>query len=82
MDAAVGVVTETWLAYGDSLEDDIRDFANGAGIGMLYRNRVANGNGVAHGGVAIVYETGCCTAKKIDIPNPEDFEVMSAVVSC
>ena len=54
MNASVSVITETWLSDGDTLDRDIRDLANGAGMGMICLNRPAGSRGIAHGGVAIV----------------------------
>ena len=76
MSSTVGVITETWLADGDSLWKDIDDLAAGAGIGMICLNCKQNAAGVAHGGVAVAYRTGVCTMKRIDLPNPERFEVL------
>ena len=53
--AQLGVITKTWLSDGIGLEDDVRDFVLGTGLGMLYRNRPENSRGFSHGGVAIVY---------------------------
>ena len=79
MEASVGVVTETWLADGEQLERDVEDLANGAGLGFLYRNRRANANGVAHGGVAVVYKKNACNMTKIEIQNSGDFEIIAAL---
>ena len=76
MDAKIGIITETWLADGESLERDIRDLANGAGLGMVCLNRKENNRGVAHGGVAIVSNTATCSLTRLDLPNPEGFEVL------
>ena len=45
MDCLLGIITETWLADGDTLQRDIADLSAGAGIGMLCRNRGANVRG-------------------------------------
>ena len=45
-----GVITETWLADGKELEDDIIDLQGKAGLGMLVKNRPPNDQGVSHGG--------------------------------
>lgn len=76
LDVTVGIVTETWLADGDSLERDLRDLAAGAGIDMLCLNRRPNERGVAHGGVAIVANNSACTLRRVDLPNPGQFEVI------
>ena len=39
MDATIGIITETWLADGDTLERDIHDLAKGAVLGMVCLNR-------------------------------------------
>ena len=56
MDAGIGIVTETWLEDGSSLDEDVEDLAHGAGLGFLYRNRPVTERGLSHGGVAIVYK--------------------------
>ena len=57
LDITLGVVTETWLASGDSLDKDVQDLARGAGLNMVCLNRDVGGRGVAHGGVAVVAST-------------------------
>ena len=76
MEGTVGIITETWLADGESLERDIQDLAKGAGLGMICRNRGPGVRGVSHGGVAIVSNLSNCTLQKIDMPNPDNFEVL------
>ena len=81
MDTTLGIVTETWLADGDSLDRDVRDLAKGAGLEMICLNRPANSRGVAHGGVAVVANQSTCTLKKIDMANPGNFEVLTTLSS-
>ena len=42
MEGTIGVITETWLADGDKLKQDIDDLANGAGLGLICLNREPN----------------------------------------
>ena len=50
-DARIVVVTETWLDDGEDLEQDRRDLSEGAGIGMVTKNRRNSAaNGVRYGG--------------------------------
>lgn len=42
MKATIGVVTETWLSDGDSLQEDIQDLSSGAGLGLICLNRQPN----------------------------------------
>ena len=81
LDVTLGVVTETWLADGESLDRDVRDLAKGAGLGMVCLNRRANDRGVAHGGVAVIHNTAACTLTRLELPNPEGFEVL-ITLSC
>ena len=76
MEGTVGIITETWLADGESLERDIQDLAKGAGLGMICRNRGPGVRGVSHGGVAIVSSLSNCTLQKVELPNPDNFEVL------
>ena len=77
LDITLGIVTETWLASGESLDQDIRDLAAGAGLDMICLNRDRNGRGIAHGGVTVIAST--CSLKKLDVPNPENFEVLATL---
>ena len=81
MNSTIGIVTETWLADGESLREDIKDLASGAGLGMICLNKKPNGAGVAHGGVAVTHRTSSCTMKKLDLPNPDEFEVLVTMVT-
>ena len=45
MKADIAIVTETWLADGEGLEEDQEDLVHCAGIGMLYKNRAPNTSG-------------------------------------
>ena len=81
MDSMIGVVTETWLSDGDSLEKDIKDLALGAGLGMICLNRKPNDRGVSHGGVAVLHRVGACTLQRLDLLNAEGFEVLVTLSS-
>ena len=76
LDVTLDIVTEMWLADGDSLNRDIRDLANGTGLGMICLNRKPNGRGVAHREVAVVQNTASYTLSKLDLPIPDSFEVL------
>ena len=77
--ASLGVVTETWMTDGQSMEDDVQNFVLGTGLGFLYRNRKQNNRGFSHGGVAIIFKSSACSFTKLEFPNPGDFEVLVAV---
>ena len=80
MEASLAIVTETWLRDGPDLEDDIDDLLHGSGIGLITLNREANGQGVAHGGVAIAFRAAVVSSKKIELlPNPENYEVLTTI---
>ena len=57
LDGTWAVFTETWLANGSALDEDIRELANGAGLGMICLNREPNVRGIAHEGVAVIHST-------------------------
>ena len=46
MDAAVGVVTETWLSDGESREEEIEALVLGTGLNMVFRNWEVNERGI------------------------------------
>ena len=79
LDTAMAVVTETWLADGQGLEDDRQDLFLGAGLSMLCKNRKPNDLGQSHGGVAIIYNEQRCNFKTFSFDNREDYEVLAAV---
>ena len=54
VDAAFGVITETWLTDGEDLQDKKDDLSAGSGLGLVTKNRAPNRMGFSHGGVAIV----------------------------
>ena len=78
VDAAFGVITETWLSDGDGLQEKLDDLSAGSGLGLITKNRPVNQMGFSHGGVAIVYRESACTFKEICLPNPGSFEVVVA----
>ena len=76
----VGVVTETWM-NGDNGEVRER-LSEEAGIGFLSRNRTtAAAKGQTYGGVALLWRENACSARRINFPNPGDFEVLPAAGS-
>ena len=79
LDVDIGIITETWLADGESLNRDLYDLAKGAGLDMICLNRPPNNRGNAHGGVAIIANNSSCTIKKL--PNPEGYEVLVTLSS-
>ena len=73
-DAAVGVVTETWL--DDARADTLRgEMINMSGLNMVTRCRKAAENGVHYGGVAVVWSEARCTLKKLDYA-AKDYEIL------
>ena len=72
-------ITETWLADGDGLDQDLEDLTLGSGISLICKNRSRNHRGVAHGGVALAYRADAVTFKEVVIPNPDSFEVLVTI---
>ena len=81
LDAAVAIVTETWLAEGKTLEEDRQDLLLGAGISMICRNRKPDIRGMSYGGVAILSRDELCKFVQISVPNPDEYEVVLAAGS-
>ena len=76
----ISIVTETWFKRGQELDQRLSDLEHGFGLCALTKNRPPNpSTGVAHGGVAIIYKKKIGTFKLIDLPNPENYEILSAV---
>ena len=74
----VGIVTETWLREGSGLEEDVNDFVDGTGFGLLNLCRKPTDRGVLHGGVSIAYLKNTCELNVVNMQNPNDFEVLVA----
>ena len=79
--ASLGVVTETWLTDGSSLDEDIEDLALGAGLKMICKNREVNERGFLHGGISIIYKEEAMVLKEVALHNPRKFEVLLATGS-
>ena len=75
-ESVLAIVTETWLKDGDGLQDDLDDLREGAGLEMLCRNRPVGERGVAHGGVAIVYNRDAVTMREVKIDSSDGFEIL------
>ena len=78
IEASIGVITETWLTDGDSLDDDVEDLVMAAGIRMIYKNRDKNNRGFSHGGVALVFKESSVALKEVKLHNPHRYEVVMA----
>ena len=76
-EAGVGVVSETWLEGEGEL---VEELSEKYGIGFVSRPRTRPAdNGVHYGGVAVAYRNEYCVLKKLELANPEDFEVLVTV---
>ena len=66
-DAAIGIVTETWM-NDEMAAATAKSLSGQYDIGMEYRNRQTTAaNGVRYGGVAIVWAESKCALKKTGI---------------
>ena len=81
LSASIGIISETWLTDGESLEKEVSDLVLGTGLQMLHQNRPPNQRGFSHGGVAVVYRETAMTLKKKRLHNPRNLEVMVATGS-
>lgn len=50
LDITFGIVTETWLNDGPTLEEDLIDLEHGSGLGSIVLNRPPGPTGSSHGG--------------------------------
>ena len=51
----LAIVSETWFANGERLKLETENLLLGHGLNMRCLNREPSINGLAHGGVAIIY---------------------------
>ena len=79
MTADLSILTETWLTDGQTLDEDLDDLREGAGLDVMVNNRDPGARGVSHGGVAIAYRMATCSFKRIELDNPDRFEVIAAL---
>ena len=81
-DARIAVVTETWLRDGQLLEEKAYDLAEGAGVGILTKNRKEPAaNGVTYGGVAVLWQETHCNFKEVVLRNVGDAEILACAGS-
>ena len=80
IEAGVAVVTETWMREEEALDDIRRALELGEGMGMLCKNREpCQMNGVAYGGVALVWKERIGAFREVQLQNEEKHEVLVAV---
>ena len=61
---------------------DLRHLELGAGLSTITRNRVPHATtGVCHGGVAVIYKRKIGCFKKIDVQNPDSYEILPVIGS-
>ena len=77
--AALAIVTETWMRDGEDLENVKDDLREGYELEMICRNRPVGDNGLAHGGVAVLYKKNLLNLKEIEIGNTEGFEIVGTL---
>ena len=76
IEADIGIITETWL-QDRSVNDATIDMAGQHGLDLFTLNRQnIAANGRQYGGVAVTCRTARATMKKMEMPNPENFEVL------
>lgn len=75
-EAGLCVVTETWFKEGRKLDEDSEWMRETAGLGMISRCRRAQENGVAYGGVSLIWGDSLFSMRRVRMANPEDFEVV------
>ena len=80
LDAHLAVVTETWL-QDRNINDTTIDLAGQHGLNLITLNRQnIAANGRQYGGVAILTRSSTTSSKRLEIPNPENFEVLCSTL--
>ena len=81
-EARIAIVTETWLQDGARLDDMKERLSLGEGLGMLTKNRDPLENGVAYGGVAVIWKESLCAFKRVGLGgNESKHEVLACAGS-
>ena len=81
LELTFAVITETWFTDGSKLQAESEDLLLGHGLNNLVRNRPPGNAGFSHGGVALIYRDSNASACAFDFPNPDQFEVLPAVMT-
>ena len=74
------IITESWLANGETLDRDIIDLENGTDLKVIYKNRPVKPTSrrrTAGGGVAIVFNKNTCNLKEFKVQSNR-FELVCA----
>ena len=79
MKVDIAVVTEMCFHDGQDLEQDLKE--DGAGLCTLALSRPPNRLGVSHSCVAIITKKSLGNFKKLNVHNPENYEVLPVVGS-
>ena len=74
-EAGIAVITKTWYKEGNRLEEDREWLLETAGLGIIMRNRRVQVNGVAYGGVALVWSKDH-QFREVVVKDTEDYEVL------
>ena len=80
LDTDFALLTETWL-QDEHLDKLKQDLSLGSGLGLEALNRKPGANGVAYGGVAVVWRESVGNLSRVTIKNPEAYEVIATAVS-
>ena len=75
-DASIVVVTETWLRKDCDLCQGPLELRETEDLNIMTRCREAAANGVAYGGVAIVWRERDCSFKEVNVSNVDGYEVL------
>ena len=81
MDTHIAVITESWFKDGQELENLKEELHEGSGVGMLCKNRTPNQNGVAYGGVSLLWKDNNIKFREVPLKNPADYEILAAAGS-
>ena len=73
----IAIITDTWIADGPSLEQDIQDIRDGTGYTLNHLNRQRGARGVAHGGVALVTKDTRISISRFKFHNPRSYEILA-----
>ena len=79
-DADFAVLTETWLR-DEHVQELAQDLTLGSGLGIVTKNRPPCNNGVAYGGVGVVWRQAVGNFKEFVFRNPERFEILATAGS-
>ena len=81
IDSRIAVITETWFQDGEKLENEKQDLKLGSSLAMITKNRRPLNNGVAYGGVVVIWRDTSYDFKEFHVQGVSSFKILACATS-